>query len=153
MELVIAKEVLVSLLFTFVLCNILPIAYGGESVTPQYEVRVLNYINPHSPMRIHCASGDDELGYHTLYYDQSFHWHFRGNLFGRTLFFCRFWWNNKQKAFHVFDKDLHKSCFNTTSGDDHDPLNLCSWVVKADGFYFTNTFTWREQDLQFKYSW
>ncbi|GFP88805.1 hypothetical protein PHJA_001024200 [Phtheirospermum japonicum] len=53
-----------------------------------------------SRFTIHCASGDYELGFHTLSVNEQFHWKFC--VFSHTLLFCHLWWDHKQKAFDVF---------------------------------------------------
>lgn len=51
------------------------------------------------PLFVHCQSKDDDLGYRTLLVGQQFDWKFHIQFFGRTLYFCHFWWQNKDKRF------------------------------------------------------
>ncbi|GFP88803.1 hypothetical protein PHJA_001024000 [Phtheirospermum japonicum] len=68
------------------------------------RVHVFNSLPSNSTMRVHCASGDDDLGYHTLSVNQQFQWKFCET--PRTLFFCHLWWGKKQCAFDAFVGDL-----------------------------------------------
>lgn len=77
-------------------------------------------------MRIHSASGDDDLRFHDLLVHQEFNWSFNMNFQGTTLFFCHFWWANKDKSFEVFNRDIGTNYCSTN----------CYWFVKEDGFYF-----------------
>ncbi|KAI5655989.1 hypothetical protein M9H77_24782 [Catharanthus roseus] len=97
--------------------------------TDKYTVHVIsNLPSNRYPLRIHCASGDDDLGYHNLSVNQDFNWSFRMNFRGTTLFFCHFWWKNEDKAFEVFNHDIS---INTCRSN-------CYWLVRDDGFYFTD---------------
>ncbi|KAL0456853.1 UNVERIFIED_CONTAM: S-protein5 [Sesamum latifolium] len=112
------------------------------------KVKILNEIN--NPInlfvKVHCASKDDELGTHLLYYYQTFSWRFRANMLGTTRYFCHFWWNGKQNAFDVFFSNWSSICDNRNG-------NLCEWVVRGDGFYFTNVESFLPMDLVKKYPW
>lgn len=145
-------KILLLLFHLILLSNFLLMIHGGIIVYPKFEVRVLNDINSTKspPLRIHCASGDDDLGNHTLYYLQNFHWQFRINFWLTTRFFCHFWWDNKQRVFDVFYAGWHEFCEDPDSFDD---INLCYWVVKTDGFYFTNKRQFSPNDIERKYTW
>ncbi|XP_022875054.1 S-protein homolog 24-like [Olea europaea var. sylvestris] len=114
-----------------------------------YDVHVVNgiHLSP-NPLRIHCASRDDDLGYHTLSENQDFHWHFYEDILLRTLFFCHFWCGKRQKAFVVFKDPT--ACHIGQGDDDH---NQCYWLVKADGFYFAKKNPPSPSDLKKKYDW
>lgn len=118
------------------------------SVYPKvYEVKILNEIHPsYVPMKIHCASRDDDLGNHTLLYLTNFIWHFRPAVIGSTLFFCHFWWGKKEAVFDVFSEKWSKIC-------ETPDQNLCLWVARIDGIYFTNNLYYEDKDLVKKYTW
>ncbi|GFP88804.1 hypothetical protein PHJA_001024100 [Phtheirospermum japonicum] len=87
-----------------------------------------------SRLTIHCASGDDELGFHILSVNEQFHWRFC--VLPRTLFFCHLWWEHKQRAFDVF---VSKAFI----------YNAYFWSARNDGIYsshdnktFTKKFDW-----------
>ncbi|KAL3644425.1 hypothetical protein CASFOL_011728 [Castilleja foliolosa] len=77
---------------------------------------------------MHCTSGDDDLGNHTLTTGQDFHFSFC--IAEHTLFFCHLWWNGKNAAFEVFNnhKWTPKMCPNKT----------CNWEARGDDIYFKN---------------
>ncbi|KAK2979999.1 hypothetical protein RJ640_020025 [Escallonia rubra] len=100
----------------------------------EFQVNVVNGISDN--ILIRCQSKDNDLGFHTLHVGDDFSWHFQTNLIGGTLFFCHFWWNSKDKSFNVFDETQweDKCQYHEGSG----PFRKCFWLVKPDGFYFSN---------------
>ncbi|KAL0349990.1 UNVERIFIED_CONTAM: S-protein2 [Sesamum radiatum] len=97
-----------------------------------FTVHVVNNLpNNMSTLLIHCASKDDDMGNHTLYVNDDFHWRFHVNFWVSTMFFCRFQWDSKNVAHEVFNKRLGSLCEN---GED----NICLWSVKEDGFWIDN---------------
>ncbi|XP_075111211.1 S-protein homolog 2-like [Nicotiana tabacum] len=100
---------------------------------PPISVHIMDRINATSPQLIfHCASGDDDLGYHYPKFNQDFMFTFGLHFFVETVFFCHFWWGSEDKAFEVFR--------DSGACADHGGLDTsdCFWIVKSDGFYFTN---------------
>lgn len=118
-------------------------------ITKYYEVHVINDLpsntrapNSSLPLRLHCASGDDDLGYHNLPTHGDYHWGFCDNYWETTLFFCHLWWGNTiQRAFDVFNFDTKQYC-NLT----------CNWIAKHDAIYFSGHRDPR-QGLVKKYYW
>ncbi|XP_073282875.1 S-protein homolog 2-like, partial [Primulina huaijiensis] len=91
--------------------------------TDDYTIYVANKLPPNSdPLQIHCASKNNDLGFHNLTTNQEFNWSFCTRVFGRTLFFCHFWWGKKDVQFDVFKDSWAKRC----SGDQ------CYWAAKSD---------------------
>ncbi|KAL7148267.1 hypothetical protein ABFS83_06G166500 [Erythranthe nasuta] len=114
--------------------------FWGKKVS--YTVHVANNLPPNTDrLVVHCASKDDELGYHNLTTKQDFHFHFCKKP-KATLFFCHLWWGNKNKAFDVFnarwDPDI---CVDHT----------CYWEAQGDGIYFSGT--WPPGELGKAYNW
>ena len=99
-----------------------------------YEVHIINDLpsntgapNSSLPLHLHCASDDDDLGYHYLLTQRDFHWSFCMNIWGTTRFICELWWDiTIAKSFVAFNFDIGLEC-NTT----------CNWIAKHDGLYFT----------------
>ncbi|KAK2993345.1 hypothetical protein RJ640_007612 [Escallonia rubra] len=84
---------------------------SANVLVPYYEVHVVNALPYESQyLQVHCASKDDDIGYHTLYLGEEIHWRFKVGFFPSTLFFCHFWWNSKDKAFVVFEKENSLMC-------------------------------------------
>ncbi|KAL8047254.1 hypothetical protein ABFX02_08G228000 [Erythranthe guttata] len=106
-------------------------AFPGQ----EYEVHIVNKlpINSTSPLYIHCASKDDDLGNHTLNLNDDFNWSFAMNYGLSTMFFCRFKWESKNQAYEVFNKHLAFYCEGYNEDGD-----ICLWSVKEDGFYISN---------------
>ncbi|KAM7466306.1 hypothetical protein LguiB_013868 [Lonicera macranthoides] len=82
-------------------------------------------------LEFRCQSKDDDLGYRKLHVGEGYYWKFKDNFFGITLYFCHFYWQKKEKVFNVFNRD---TVCDVVTGDIH----KCYWLVKPDGFYFTN---------------
>ncbi|KAI5683914.1 hypothetical protein M9H77_05142 [Catharanthus roseus] len=101
----------------------------------KFHIHVVNNLpNNSNPLTVHCQSKDTDLGYHTLHVNEEIQWHFCTHIVFRTLFFCHFWWNNKQAVFDVFKEthDFGVLCQNTIPGEGR---HTCHWAVKEDGFY------------------
>lgn len=119
---------IIFLLFIIMPKNIHSCSISGFS----REVHILNNIPPNSPqLEFHCASGNDDLGYHYPAIGSDFNWQFCAVF--NTLFFCHFWWG---------DKDLRYDVFNNVDicvwdGEDFVPSDTmkCLWKVQDDGFY------------------
>ncbi|KAI5682182.1 hypothetical protein M9H77_03410 [Catharanthus roseus] len=99
--------------------------------TKKVHVHVANGLsNNKTFVRVHCQSKDDDIGYHDLYIKQEIQWSFKMNWIDTTLFFCHFWWNNFDTSFDVFNASFGQA----NCGQDP---NICYWLVKEDGFYFS----------------
>lgn len=101
------------------------------------QMRVISGIpNNPNPLRLQCKSGDDDLGMHELKTGEALDWHFGINIFGRTLFFCHFYWGAKDQVFDVFNTHMDiKDCL--PSKVKHRDYS-CYWLAKPDGFYISN---------------
>lgn len=116
------------ILFANILVTLMLQTTSGCSVTDEYEVHVISKL-PVPPMLLHCASGDDDLGYWKTTIKYDFHWKFCESYLGNTLFFCHLWWNKKQAVFDVFKQKDQKKDQPCTSGK-------CFWEARPDGIYF-----------------
>ena len=124
------NKVLIGILVcSFCFANISSVS-GSIIHGPHYEVHVVNLM-PNQTW-IHCFSKDNELGFHYLQPKEDFHWDFHMNFFGRTQYFCHFWWGIKQAGFRVFKG--FDMC-----GDYDYHLNVCRWEIRPDGFYYSTT--------------
>ncbi|KAG2290268.1 hypothetical protein Bca52824_049872 [Brassica carinata] len=74
----------------------------------------------------HCKSGDNDLGYGSLGVGGSWFFRFKPDIFGRTLFFCRFSWGNESHYFDIYkqkrDREFEK--FGCTH---------CEWKIRKNG--------------------
>ncbi|KAK9690044.1 hypothetical protein RND81_09G100600 [Saponaria officinalis] len=129
------------LIFTQIIfqMNIKPII-GGYSTLEYYEVHISNGLQPgKKPVTLRCQSGDDDLGTHTLYRGQTMNWGFAVNFWGTTLYFCHFYWEDKNIAFDVF------------KASEENNLNRREtyWDVREDGFYHRRN----HEDWVLKHGW
>ncbi|KAL5781300.1 hypothetical protein ACOSP7_006329 [Xanthoceras sorbifolium] len=98
---------------------------------PKVTVSVTNELSNNAiPLFMHCWSHNDDLGVHTLWKTNEWHWEFRNDFLRRTHFLCNFRHGTREKTIDVYDKNNRKlRCFETRH---------CNWFVKDDGFYFFN---------------
>ncbi|KAF5941821.1 hypothetical protein HYC85_019463 [Camellia sinensis] len=98
----------------------------------RYDVYVINGFKNNSslPLVIWCASGEDDMGGRALQEGDDFSWSLKTKLWGTTLFSCTMKWDRLRKRFSAFQvqRDSHRCA----------PLRKCFWLVKEDGFYFSN---------------
>lgn len=106
------------------------------------HVYIVNNL-PHGsePLKYHCASKDDDFGDRQLNVNESFTFSFCVKPFA-TLYFCHFWWNQKDKSFVVF---------KAKTDDSPDGKNYYS--VQSDGFYKAKTFPPLQNNLKKVESW
>ncbi|XP_047335798.1 S-protein homolog 6-like [Impatiens glandulifera] len=99
-----------------------------------YEIQVINGFRNNSslPLVIWCTSGDqDDMGGRALQEGDDFGWRVKaGFLRASSHFICTLKWDDKRKRFDAFkvERDSHRC----------GPLRKCFWLVKEDGFYFSN---------------
>lgn len=101
--------------------------------TIKHHVHVLSKLPPNSlPLRIHCASGDDDLGFRNLSPNQDYEWHFCGTYVPTTIFFCHFWWDvtPNQKLYQAFEV-YHQKIVATQTHESW-------WIIKSDGIHYTD---------------
>lgn len=65
---------------------------------------------------------DNDLGHHTLGFEQSYNWKFVPNIFGTTLYFCDVLFDSDPKWYH-FDAYVFKR------DDIRCNLNNCWWQI------------------------
>ncbi|KAL9162030.1 hypothetical protein ABFS82_07G061100 [Erythranthe guttata] len=109
----------------------------------EYEVHVINYLIPTSkiPVSVHCESGNDDLGNHTIpHLNNEFNWSFCESIFHNTLFFCRIRWGSKYLMFDVYKSEWRDRC----------STRVCFWGVQNDGIYFGDGLG---NDMEKSYSW
>ncbi|KEH27013.1 putative plant self-incompatibility S1 [Medicago truncatula] len=76
-------------------------------------------------MTVHCKSKNDDLGFHTIMFGQSYVFSFKPIVFPifiATLFFCSFTWPQ--------DPNLHYLDVYDAKNDD---CRDCSWKINVDG--------------------
>lgn len=97
---------------------------------PESVVNITNSLPSGPPLVIHCASKDDDFGFHTLKRQETFSFTFKRNIFGRTLYFCHFWWGSKNVFIDVFKG---YSCRNKAS----QVISECDYSAREDGIYLS----------------
>ncbi|KAL5784218.1 hypothetical protein ACOSQ2_006610 [Xanthoceras sorbifolium] len=98
---------------------------------PKTSIRITNELsNNDIPLFVHCWSHDDDLGIHTLWKTNEWHWQFHNKFLGRTHFVCNFKYGLKEKTLDIYDSDnWDLRCTYSMN---------CDWSVKDDGFYFNS---------------
>ncbi|KAK6930301.1 Plant self-incompatibility S1 [Dillenia turbinata] len=73
-------------------------------------------------LEIHCESEYEDLGVHSLPPGETYHFSFRPNLFGSTIFYCSFQWDNIPKYFDIYHQGIErKACVE------------CLWQARPTG--------------------
>lgn len=98
----------------------------------KYAVYIVSNLPPNTPpLKVHCFSKDDDLGYHNLTQNVEYRFAFCEKAFS-TMFACHFWWNGHDKGFRAYDANWdYNRCRSA---------GICYYVAKSDGFYFTNVY-------------
>lgn len=96
--------------------------------TPQWDIFVISAI-PNNIV-VHIKSGDDDLGNHTIPFNENYTWSFCDRFVGQTVFYSYFWWGSRFKSLDLFNKNIEHICFLYNMHNQH-----CYWLVKPDGFY------------------
>ncbi|XP_012077674.1 self-incompatibility protein S1 [Jatropha curcas] len=98
----------------------------------EYDVRVINGFTNNSslPLVIWCSSDVEELGGRALQEGDDFSWSLKTNSWGTTHYLCTIKWDEKRRQFDAFKipRDIYRCSL----------LKKCSWLVREDGFYFSN---------------
>ncbi|GAB2228993.1 hypothetical protein Droror1_Dr00023127 [Drosera rotundifolia] len=91
-------------------------------------VHIINKVEDHAVIAVHCKSKDNDLGLHYLNYEETYQFKFRVNFWGTTLFFCGFHWHDKQVIGDAYDYSRDW---------DRCPVN-CDWIVDQEAVYGVN---------------
>ncbi|KAM7252822.1 hypothetical protein ACFE04_008692 [Oxalis oulophora] len=107
----------------------------------EYNVRVTNGFTNNSslPLVIWCISSEDmDIGGRALQERDDYSWSFKASPFTflwtwwqhNSNYRCTMKWDQRRKKFDAFKfpRDFRRC----------GPLRRCSWLVKEDGFYFSN---------------
>ncbi|KAK9676828.1 hypothetical protein RND81_11G104200 [Saponaria officinalis] len=122
------KNIPTLILFIQVILQIILLpAHANISLEP-FDITVSNGLKPgQAPVVVHCKSKNNDLGSKPLNRPGDIYaWHFTVNYFASTLYFCHFYWNDKDISFDTFNFGIGLKCEN--SGKVY-------WDVREDGFY------------------
>ncbi|OWM79389.1 hypothetical protein CDL15_Pgr003562 [Punica granatum] len=65
-------------------------------------VDMFNALPNGASFKIHCKSGDDDLGLHVIGPNEKYQLRFKPNFWGTTLFFCGMSWAGGHKVFDIY---------------------------------------------------
>ncbi|KAL7148281.1 hypothetical protein ABFS83_06G167900 [Erythranthe nasuta] len=103
--------------------------HEGKSCFPIPRVHVdigNGFSQSSNPLLVHCKSGDDDLGTHSLTTHQDFHFDFCVKPF-RTLFYCYLTCGKRTASFEVYNaKWISNPCQSNKN---------CSYVANENGIY------------------
>lgn len=98
----------------------------------EYDVRVINGFTNNSslPLVIWCLCNNDDMGGRALQEGDDFSWSLKTNFWSATQFSCTMKWDTKRRKFDAFKvpRDVYRCSL----------LRKCFWMVREDGFYFSN---------------
>lgn len=101
-----------------------------------YHVHIFNNLPPDSQqLKLHCQSGNDDLGIQYPPVRTDLSWKFCGD--SSTLFFCHFWWTSYAKQIDVWNDQDH--CVHDGASYVPDGTLRCVWQVQKDGIYLGTT--------------
>ncbi|EEF45215.1 S-protein homolog 21 [Ricinus communis] len=112
----------------------------------RYHVHIINDLTRHT-LNVHCKSKDDDLGPHLLQLGEEFHFTFRVNFWGTTLFWCNFkWGKNHGGDYHIFwyRDDLLYDCGYEQKNCIWSARNSGMWLMNIpDGIQFYKRYDWQ----------
>ncbi|KAK9078953.1 hypothetical protein SSX86_000622 [Deinandra increscens subsp. villosa] len=96
-----------------------------------YEIRVVNGFTNNSslPLVIWCDEGD--IGGRALQQGDDYTWDTRVSMWTQA-YRCTMKWGGTRKKFEAFERGRCRTSSSSSS------VRKCSWLVKEDGFYFSN---------------
>ncbi|XP_043694401.1 S-protein homolog 5-like [Telopea speciosissima] len=94
------------------------------------NVYIVNDLGPGKVLTAHCQSKDDDLGVHSLEFENVYTWSFKNVIYGGTLFYCDFAWERSPGAKVTGHVDVY---------DWFNDIKLCGvdcWrMVQQDGIF------------------
>ncbi|GFP79618.1 hypothetical protein PHJA_000105300 [Phtheirospermum japonicum] len=112
--------------------------FGGE-YSVSIENRIFVYPETNIPLKIHCASKETELWFYNVSQSKNAYWDVCMNIWRTTMFFCHFWWGDKQAVFEVFNYKISETC----------QTNHCLWIVGADGIALVGSRDYHKIDFYY----
>ncbi|XP_021725307.1 S-protein homolog 1-like [Chenopodium quinoa] len=122
-------------LLTFCVLFMVTIREPETLYRTRYNVRVVNGFTNNSslPLVIWCASPENDMGGRALQEGDDYSWSQTTNFLGvggNTRVFCTLKWDQMRKKFDAFY--IYRDSYRCS------PFKMCVWMVKEDGFYFSN---------------
>ena len=116
------------LIFSFDQCFMV-LGWLGDKV----HVYVKNELEAGKTLRIRCKSKNDNLGEHSISFNEIYEWSFRNNLWDSTLFWCHMEWEESsgQKISGSFE-------IYNGGRDKQRCRRRCEWLVEKRGLYSYN---------------
>uniref|UniRef100_A0A3Q7I985 S-protein homolog n=1 Tax=Solanum lycopersicum TaxID=4081 RepID=A0A3Q7I985_SOLLC len=98
-----------------------------------YNIHIINGFTNNSsvPLVVWCISSDNvDLGGRALQERDEFSWSVKSTFWKNTKFLCTMKFDNQRRSFQAFQRrrDIQR-CY---------PTRECFWLVKEDGFYYSN---------------
>ncbi|XP_057540242.1 uncharacterized protein LOC130818191 [Amaranthus tricolor] len=121
-------------LITFVTVFIITIKEPEYLSVTKYSISVINGFSNNSslPLVIWCESEENDMGGRALQEGDDYSWSQSTGFLGVGIsrVFCTIKWESVRKVFDAFhfERDIHRCS----------PFKMCVWLVKEDGFYFSN---------------
>ncbi|RYR61128.1 S-protein homolog 3-like [Arachis hypogaea] len=133
-------------IFILWLLTMLPFFGNVLSRSSEISVAIQNLLEDQDDLTVHCKSRDDDIRVQYLKSHEHFLFHFRPNIFGTTLFYCSFAWEDGVcRRFDIYEYDRDKTYTDITwqifkegpcrfiENNGHDDTTTRK---KADGYAF-----------------
>ncbi|GAB2288934.1 hypothetical protein Dimus_023240 [Dionaea muscipula] len=90
---------------------------------------------PSGVVWVRCQSGDEDLNLHKLHPDKWYGFKVRyGGLFTGTLYFCHFYWEDKDISFDVYNLEKTRDWIEI-NGRYYYCFEHYDWEIREDGFW------------------
>ncbi|KDP36439.1 hypothetical protein JCGZ_09509 [Jatropha curcas] len=127
------RKVIILVIFCLAITIILFSVYQPERfVGVEYDVRIVNGFTNNSSLAlvIWCSSEVEEMGGRALQEGDDFSWSFKTNSLGTNHYICTMKWDERRRKFDAFKipRDIDRCSL----------FKKCYWLVREDGFYFSN---------------
>ncbi|CAL0311195.1 unnamed protein product [Lupinus luteus] len=106
----------------FLLVSLMSLSEGQLPLRPKKTVHIINSLANSINLKVHCKSKDNDLGFHDVTFGNIYKFEFGPNIFGTTLFFCTFQWNDKVHTVTVYN----------AATDDKRCMKNCYWIVQQN---------------------
>lgn len=104
------------------------------------HVRMINVMDSAEDLQVHCKSKNDDLGMKIIPHGFFYEFKFKANIWGNTLFFCSFVFDNKLHWFNIYEENRDAgTCWEK-----------CWWKIKEPGLCLLDYMT---GNFDFCYGW
>ncbi|CAH8380775.1 unnamed protein product [Eruca vesicaria subsp. sativa] len=113
-----------------------------EGTFGKNSFKIVNKFQKRTKLRVHCYSGNDDLGVQYLMNGQEQHWRFNDLVFHRTVFRCELMHGYQYQNYQKFQ------AYNSNWGSDENN-KMVTWLAVERGLYKI----WENRTPEFMFPW